>query len=260
DEARLPEIPDRVPSGRPVVPHLRRPGAQATRRAPAESPAKPAPEHAPRTITVRPGGSIQAAVDQARPGDTIEVEPGTYRQSVLVDVDRITLRGLVKDGQRAILDGEGERTDAVIASGHGFTVEGLALRNYTSNGITVQGATGVVFRDLVVDNTGLYGVYPVQCRDRRVQRVGGTGARAARHGHLHHGRRPHGGDGQRGPGERLVGDRGGRPDERPPARDVLRRGRDPRSQLDPRQRARWERREAGPRRQGHGRPGRGPAL
>ncbi len=138
DEERLPEIPDRVPSGRPLVPHLRGPAAHATRRAPAESPAKPAPEHAPRTITVRPGASIQAAVDQARPGDTIEVEPGTYRQSVLVDVDRITLRGLVKDGQRAILDG-----------------------------------------DLEVDNTGLYGVYPVECRDVRVERVVVTGARDA---------------------------------------------------------------------------------
>jgi cytochrome c peroxidase len=178
DETRVPEIPDRVPSGLPVVPHL--PAAErAARRAPAVLPVEPARERVPRTITVRAGASIQAAVDQARPGDTIEVEPGTYKESVLVDVDRITLRGLVKDGRRAILDGEGERTDAVIASGHGFTIEGLGLRNYTSNGITVQGATGVVFRDLVVDNTGLYGVYPVECRDVRVEHVVVTGARDA---------------------------------------------------------------------------------
>jgi parallel beta-helix repeat protein len=118
-------------------------------------------------------------VDAARPGDTIEVEPGTYRQSVLVDVDHITLRGLVRGGQRAVLDGEDTLTDAVIASGHGFTIEGFALRDYTSNGITVQGATGVVFRDLVVDRTGLYGVYPVECRDVLVERVVVTGAKDA---------------------------------------------------------------------------------
>src|SRR4029079_16194070 len=138
----------------------------------------PAPS-APRTHLVKSGGSIQEAVDAARPGDTIEVEPGTYHQSVLVNVDHITLRGLVKGGERAVLDGEGALTDAVIASGHGFTIEGFALRDYTSNGITVQGATGVVFRDLVVDRTGLYGVYPVECRDVLVERVVVTGAKDA---------------------------------------------------------------------------------
>jgi len=179
DETRRPEIPERVPSGLPVIAHR---DAKATRippAAPRESlPEAPAPS-APRTLVVKSGGSIQDAVDAARPGDTVEVEPGTYHQSVLVDVDRITLRGLVKGSQRAVLDGEGALTDAVIASGHGFTIEGFALRDYTSNGITVHGATGVVFRDLVVDRTGLYGVYPVECKDVLVERVVVTGAKDA---------------------------------------------------------------------------------
>src|SRR5262249_22517916 len=137
-ETRRPEIPERVPSGLPVVEHL-----PASPDRPRVEPRAPAPRAipspaAPRTLTVKAGGSIQSAVDAARPGDTIEVEPGTYRESVLVDVDRVTLRGLVRGGERAVLDGEGALTDAVIASGHGFTIEGFALRDYTSNGITVQ--------------------------------------------------------------------------------------------------------------------------
>lgn len=179
DETRLPEVPDRVPSGLPVVPRLRGPAERAAHLARARAAPKAAPARGPRTLAVKPGGSIQAAVDRARPGDTIEVEPGTYKETVLVDVDRITLRGLVREGQRAVLDGEGELTDAVIASGHGFTVEGFAIRDYTSNGITVHGTTGVAFRDLVVENTGLYGVYPVECRDVLVERVVVTGAKDA---------------------------------------------------------------------------------
>ena len=90
DESALPEIPERVPSGLPVVKHLR-----------PQAPPSPAPSSATlaavaRTATVwtvKPGQSIQAALDQARPGDTIEVEPGRYKEQVLVDIDDITLRG-----------------------------------------------------------------------------------------------------------------------------------------------------------------------
>ena len=179
DETRRPVVPERVPSGLPVVARRDVPAGRIATGAPAPTVPAPAPPAAPRTLVVKAGGSIQEAVDAAHPGDTIEVEPGTYRESVLVDVDRITLRGLVKGGQRAVLDGEGALTDAVIASGHGFTIEGFALRDYTSNGITVQGATGVVFRDLVADRTGLYGVYPVECKDVLVERVLVTGAKDA---------------------------------------------------------------------------------
>jgi len=35
--------------------------------------------------------SIQAAVDAAAPGDTIEVCPGTYREQVTIDKDNLTL-------------------------------------------------------------------------------------------------------------------------------------------------------------------------
>ena len=36
------------------------------------------------TIVVNPGQSIQAAVNQAQPGDTVLVKPGVYHQSVLI--------------------------------------------------------------------------------------------------------------------------------------------------------------------------------
>lgn len=176
DESRLPDIPTQVPSGLPVVALVPRPDRATTPAAAAAPAPKPS---APRTLRVEPGGDIQAVVDQAAPGDTIVVPPGVYHQAVAVDMDNITLRGETVDGQRPVLDGEGKLADGVLASGNGFTVEGLNIRNYTGNGVVVHGALNAVLRDLNVDNTGLYGVYPVEVDGVLVERVKVTGVRDA---------------------------------------------------------------------------------
>ena len=49
-----------------------------------------------QVITVEAGGSIQAAVDQARPGDTIRVMPGVYYEEVLVNTESLILEGVVE--------------------------------------------------------------------------------------------------------------------------------------------------------------------
>jgi cytochrome c peroxidase len=170
DESAMPAIPERVPSGLPIVPRLqegRRP-AEPTNFAQATS-GKGRTQagrslRAPQTWRVQPGQSIQAIIDQTIPGDTIEVLPGVYSEALLVDIDDLTLRGIQDGESRAILDGQNRLTDAVITSSHNFTIEGFHLRDYVNNGITVHGGRNATFRHLLVENTGLYGVYPVECQ------------------------------------------------------------------------------------------------
>ncbi|MFN0111289.1 MAG: parallel beta-helix domain-containing protein [Blastocatellia bacterium] len=167
DESKMPEFPEKVPSGLAVVPRLKqgiKASALAARNPASFTPARAQARRDPTTWRVKPGESIQSALDRTIAGDTIEIHPGTYNETLLIDVDGITIRGLIENGQRATLDGQNKLTDAVITSSHRFTIEGLMVKDYVNNGITVHGGTDVTFRDLVIENTGLYGVYPVESK------------------------------------------------------------------------------------------------
>jgi parallel beta-helix repeat protein len=116
------------------------------------------------TFTVAPGQSIQAAVDRARPGDRIQVLPGTYSETVTIDFDDIELVGTVQSGERPVFDGKNTMNDAVLASGNNFLISGFEIRNYKGNGVVVNKAKNATFKNLVCHNTGKYGVYPVLCQ------------------------------------------------------------------------------------------------
>ncbi len=114
-----------------------------------------------KTLTVSAGQSIQAVVDKAAPGDIVQVMPGTYHESILVQTPSLTLQGLVQGDQRPVLDGQGQLANGILSIANFFTVSGFSISNYTSNGAAVQGTIGPIFRDLVTDKTGEYGIFPV---------------------------------------------------------------------------------------------------
>ncbi len=164
DESKKPETPAQVPSGLPVVTKLQPQPASITKPAAAAAAEPKPPARKPTTWTVTPGQTIQTALDRTIPGDVVEIKPGTYHEMLLLNTDGVTVRGLIENGQRATLDGQNKLTDAVISSAHNITFEGLAVKDYVNNGLTIHGSQNVTFRNLVVDNTGLYGVYPVECK------------------------------------------------------------------------------------------------
>jgi parallel beta-helix repeat protein len=183
DESNLPAFPDKVPSGLPVVPRLSNPARELVAKYNTGSPNEEIAEHAPQTIRVNAGESIQSAVDRARPGDTIEVMPGVYKEEVKVDLDNITMRGVsaptalgaLGGVPRPVLDGEKKLSDGVLATGSNFVIENFDLQHYIGNGVVAQHARNVTFRNLKIDDTGLYGVYPVSCTGVRILSCVATG-------------------------------------------------------------------------------------
>ena len=81
-------------------------------------------------IEVREGDRIQDAVNQAVPGDEIHVYPGLYSETVYIDKDDITLRGIVEGDNWPHLDGKKQLNDAILYSGNGFSVEWFKITHY----------------------------------------------------------------------------------------------------------------------------------
>lgn len=124
--------------------------------------------HGPRTHVVRPGHSIQAAVDRARPGDTIRLLRGTYDGGVLVR-KRLTIRGA---GDKTVLRPGGTDHCAAVKwagtgicvigrPGHpvrGVTVRDLIVRKFAKNGVFGQFTDRLTVERVLATGNGEYGI------------------------------------------------------------------------------------------------------
>lgn len=186
DESNLPVIPNRVPSGLPVVPHLDNPARKLVasyNKVPASEKSLIRP---PQLLRVEADQSIQKAIDRAQPGDIIDVMPGVYHEHLAVDVDNLTLRAVTSAPRtgdaasspdlsggmrRPILDGKKEMSDGLIVSGRNFRFEGFEIRNYVANAVLSQYARNLALIDLRVQKAALSGIYIVNTNEVTIENV-----------------------------------------------------------------------------------------
>ncbi|MFI0774598.1 nitrous oxide reductase family maturation protein NosD [Streptomyces sp. NPDC021212] len=122
---------------------------------------------APTVHTVKPGQSIQAAVKAARPGDTIQLRAGVYRENVQI-TKSLTLRGV---GRMTVLTAPAKASaNACGTAGHGVCVTGTAqrpVRNVHVRSLTVSG----------FPKNGIWGTHTVRMdvRDTLVEKNGQQG-------------------------------------------------------------------------------------
>ncbi|WP_199815560.1 nitrous oxide reductase family maturation protein NosD [Streptomyces griseus] len=161
-----------------------------------------APAHSARPATIRvpaQAATISAALTRARPGDLVLVSPGVYHESVQVRTDRVVLRGT--DRNRVVIDGQGRRSNGIVVTAEGVSVENLTVRNHLLNGVLVTGMSdaagglargsdgyqhldparfppldGFRVRYVTAHANGLYGIYAFNARHGVLERNYASGS------------------------------------------------------------------------------------
>ncbi|MEU8728318.1 right-handed parallel beta-helix repeat-containing protein [Streptomyces tendae] len=124
----------------------------------------------PVTHLVHPGESIQKAVDAAKPGDTVLVTTGTYRESVKVSTPGLTLRGMgrstvIRPSTQKAADNtcaEGGNGICVIGTKDenvkGITVSDLTVTGFTRTGVFSMATDGLTVRNVNAVKNGVWGI------------------------------------------------------------------------------------------------------
>jgi parallel beta-helix repeat protein len=126
-------------------------------------------------IVVAPGASIQAAIEQAGPGARIEVQPGVYREALVISKPGIRLAG-VGNGA-VVLENPGNQDNgiSVTDAGGGVEIDNLVVRGFGENGVLLDHVNGFSLTRIIAENNGEYGLFPVFSTNGRIRSCTASG-------------------------------------------------------------------------------------
>jgi nitrous oxidase accessory protein NosD len=142
------------------------------------------PASASTTHVVQPGESIQAAINRATPGDTIQVKPGTYRENLEIAKNGITLVGpgaTLKPPAKprpSFCDDDGTVTGICV---HGdvdadfnptrfvrnVTIRGLSVEGFSGTGVFAAASSNFKAQNAEFARNGGYGVFTLASKEMK---------------------------------------------------------------------------------------------
>jgi len=155
---------------------------------PAEEARAPAPEaaspEAPSTVRLAAGedfaATLQAALIEAQPGQTIEMPAGTFNlvDGLSLDVDGVHLKGAGQDETILNFKGQTGAGEGLLVTSNDVILSDFSVQDTAGDGIKSKNADRITYRDLTVEWTrgpheenGAYAIYPVESEDVLVERV-----------------------------------------------------------------------------------------
>ena len=129
-------------------------------------------------VIVHAGESIQAAVDAARSGTVIQIEPGTYAEAIHISVPGLALVGQRRqDGRGVVIENPGGAANGIRVDpgGDRFVLLDVTVRGFGENGVLLSGVDGFLLSGVTAQDNGAYGLFPVHSSHGLIERCRASG-------------------------------------------------------------------------------------